>query len=238
MKIGQKIFYYRKRKGYIQLCSSKGTEDVDWKLHEQMFSVEHMYKFIRTFAQNSAAKQTAAALPYAREKHEGQFRKGKGRIPYIYHPLLMACHALALGLSEDSLIAAILLHDVCEDCRNENGERITPENLPVGEEVQEAVRLVTKPEKLNEGWEQDYYGGIAQNRLAVIVKILDRCNNISMMAAGFSKKRMKEYIVETEKYILPLLDIMKKLCEDTCYNAAFLLKYQILSNIENLKRLL
>lgn len=222
------------------LCTTAHVNEVHWDLKDQMFSVDHMYKFVRTYAQSAGAKQTAAALPYAREKHEGQFRKGKGQIPYIYHPLVMSCHALALQLNEDDLIAALLLHDVCEDCRDENGERIKPEDLPVGPAAQEAVRLVTKPEKEDEyeGWLDDYYNGISKNRLAVIVKVLDRCNNISMMAVGFSKKRMSEYIVETGKYIMPLVDIMKRRYEDTCYNAAFLIKYQMLSDIENLKRLL
>lgn len=208
------------------------------ELKDQMFSPEHMYAQVRAFAQSAGAQQTAAALPFAKERHEGQFRKGSGRIPYLYHPLLMACHALALGLREDELIAALLLHDVCEDCRDERGARIRPEDLPVNETVQKAVRLVTKPEQKYDGWEDDYYGGISANRLAVIVKVLDRCNNISMMATGFSRQKMAEYIVETERYIMPLLDIMKKRYGDTCYDAAFLIKYQMLSTMENLKRLL
>jgi len=220
------------------LCSSTPVEDAGWVLKDQMFSVEHMYRFVRTYAQSADARQTTAALPYAKERHEGQFRKGKGKVPYIYHPLVMTCHALALGFHEDDLTAALLLHDVCEDCRDEAGNRIKPENLPVGEKAQEAVRLVTKPDEEYDGWEKDYYSAIAQNRLAVIVKCLDRCNNISMMAVGFSRAKMREYIVETETYVLPLLEIMKKKYEDTCYNAAFLIKYQMLSDLENLKRLL
>lgn len=222
------------------LCSSNTVEEKQWDLKNQMFSVNRMYKFVRTFAQSAHARQTAAALPFAREKHEGQFRKGSGHVPYLYHPLVMACHALALQLNEDDLIASLLLHDVCEDCRDEEGNRIRPEDLPVGSVVQEAVRLVTKPENEDayDGWEDDYYAGISENRLAVIVKVLDRCNNISMMATGFSKQKMAEYIVETEKYVMPLVDLMKRRYEDTCYNAAFLIRYQMLSDIENLKRLL
>ena len=52
----------------------------------------------------------------------------------------MACHALAMGLEEDELLAAILLHDVCEDCG------VPPGELPVCEEVRRIVALVTKPE--------------------------------------------------------------------------------------------
>lgn len=222
------------------LCSAHQADPIEWDLKDQMFSVDHMYRFVRTYAQSAQARQTAAALPYARNQHEGQFRKGNGHVPYIYHPLVMACHALALRLNEDDLIASLLLHDVCEDCRDADGVRIRPEDLPVGEAVQTAVRLVTKPEEADQydGWEDDYYRGIAGNRLALVVKVLDRCNNISMMATGFSRKKMAEYIVETEKYVMPLVDLMKKKYEDTFYNAAFLIKYQMLSDIENLKRLL
>lgn len=220
------------------LCNDHPEEPVPWNLKDQMFSVDHMYRFIRTYSQSNGAENTIAALPYAKKMHAGQYRKGSGRVPYIYHPLVVACHALALGLNEDELIASCLLHDVCEDCRDENGKRIKPEDLPADEVVQETVRLVTKPEEKYPGWEADYYNRISENRRAIIVKVLDRCNNISMMATGFSKDKMKEYILETEKYIMPLVDIMKKRYEDTCYNAAFLIKYQLLSNMENLKRLL
>ena len=48
---------------------------------------------------------------------EGKFREPmSAQIPYINHPFTMACHALAMGLEDDELIAALLLHDVVEDC--------------------------------------------------------------------------------------------------------------------------
>lgn len=220
------------------LCTTSLAQQHGWEQHDRMFSEKNMYRNVENYARELGLVQTEKALPYALEKHEGQFRKGRDHVPYINHPLQMACHALALGLTEDDLIAAILLHDVCEDCRDEAGERISPEDLPVGEVVQEAVRLVTKPENRKDGWsEQDYYLAISENRLAVLVKILDRCNNISMMATGFTKDRMASYIDETEEYVFPLLDKMKKEFPE-CYNAAFLVKYQILSILGSMKRLL
>lgn len=100
------------------------------------------------------------------------------------------------------------------------------------------MRLVTKPEEKRDGWEEEYYGAIAEDRIATIVKVLDRCNNISLMAGGFSRQKMAQYIAETETYVMPLLDVLKRRYEDGCYNAAFLLKYQMMSEMENLKRLL
>ena len=35
------------------------------------------------------------------------------------------------------------------------------------------------------------------------MKLLDRCNNVSFMAHGFSPSKLGEYIEETRKFILP-----------------------------------
>ena len=215
-----------------------------WILRDRMFSEKHMYAFVENYTNGGDAPQSAAALPYARHMHMGQYRAGEGRIPYIYHPLMMACHALALGFNEDEIIAAALLHDVLEDCTRPDGSPVTAADLPdaVGDNVRAAVQLVTKPDVLHReadpDWEQKYYGRISLNRLAVIVKILDRCSNISTMTTGFSRGKMVRYITETEKYVLPLIDILKTTYRDTCYNQAFLLKYQMKSILEGLKRVL
>ena len=121
-----------------------------------------MYEYIETYATAYNLQQTLQALPFAREKHKGQKRKvAKGnRQPYITHPLTMARHALSMGLTEDSLLAAILLHDVCEDCG------VAPQELPVEAEVQEAVRLVTR---VAGETKEKYYDQIRGNRIATLV---------------------------------------------------------------------
>ena len=100
---------------------------------ERFFYEEHMYIYLERYARLNQLDQTVKALPYARKMHEGQFRKGKEKIPYIYHPLMAASQALALGLDSDDIIATALLHDVCEDCG------VLPDELPVGERVKTAV---------------------------------------------------------------------------------------------------
>ncbi len=52
------------------------------------------------------------ALDFAKEAHEGQFRKSGE--PYIIHPILVACIVAHYGGDETMIIAA-LLHDVVED---------------------------------------------------------------------------------------------------------------------------
>jgi len=82
-----------------------------------------------------------------------------------------------------------------------------------------------------------YYAEIAQHPYACMVKVLDRCNNLSCMALGFDEQHMVDYIVEAETYILPLLDKIKDEVPEY-HDAAFLIKYQMRSVMETVKRLL
>lgn len=199
--------------------------DFETPLSDRLFNEDRMYDYVKAYAVMKNMYQTVMVLPYARALHEGQVRKGQERVPYIYHPLLVACHALALGLDDDNLISAALLHDVCEDCG------VAVVDLPVNEDTKEAIALVTKSK--DKPVEQ-YYEDISQNKLATFIKLLDRCNNVSGMATGFSQKKMIDYINETEKYIYPLLRIAKhRYIENS--NQIFLIKYHMTSVITTLK---
>lgn len=212
------------------------TESQNWGLiwNERLFSETDLYTWVEDFSRENHLEQTLLALPLMKQLHAGQVRKGPGRIPYIYHPLLMACHSIAMGMGEDELLAVILLHDVCEDCG------VFPEQLPVNEKVRQAVACLTfsVPEGGNKTLaKQMYYQAIAENRLAIVVKAIDRCNNISTMATGFSRKKMADYILETEEYVLPLLQVIR-LRYPMYQSTAFLLEYQMKSVMESLKRVL
>ena len=203
-----------------------------WELQSPTFSPERMYTFIKAKAQACGLKQTLTALPFMREKHQGQFRDGIANIPYSVHPLTLACHALAMGIVDDDVLATALLHDVVEDTGT------APEELPVNERVREAVCLVSY--NTYEGKKSDikpvYYANIRKNPLAALVKCIDRCNNLSCMADGFTKSKMETYVLQTEQYVFPLLDVIKE--EPEYNNAAWLLRYQIISLLEMAKRLL
>ena len=206
-------------------AESKIEIDFVEPLSERLFNEDRMYTYVKTIATTKGMKQTVEVLPYARELHKGQFRKGNGQIPYIYHPLLMACHALSLGLEDDNLISAVLLHDVCEDCG------VHVEDLPVNDVVKEAVRLVTKDKSKDT---YDYYQEISENAIATMVKLLDRCNNVSGMSAAFSKEKLVKYINETEEYVYPLLQTAKTRYSEYS-NQVFLIKYHMTSVVTSLK---
>lgn len=212
---------------------SKAVLDITSNLSDRLFSETRMATYVSAYCDAKKLYQTKRALAFAREKHSGQFRKeghGNELIPYIYHPLLLTCHALALGLEEDDLLSACLLHDVCEDCG------VLPEELPVNEETREAVKLLTKPAVLSKTDQEyrTYYAGISENRIALIVKLLDRCNNVSGMATSFSEEHMAEYIRETMEYFPPLME--KARSEYPEYSSPlFLIRYHMNSVLEALR---
>ncbi len=204
----------------------------EWTLNVRLFNEEHMFTFITAQARALSLGQTIRALPFMRSRHGGQTRKGVQPVPYVIHPLTMGCHALAMGIREDDVIASVLLHDVVEDTDTSLNE------LPVGERVKETVRLVSwntydapEPEV-----DDLYYGNISKDPLACLVKCLDRCSNLSEMAKGFSRKKMRSYVNRTEHYVLPLLDVVKQVPEWN--SAAWLLRYQMTALLETFKRLL
>ena len=139
-----------------------------------------------------------------------------------------------MGIHDDAVIAACLLHDVVEDCGR------TPEELPVDEETQELVRLLTHAKTTSENRDavlREYYDAIAKNPKAALIKCFDRVNNLSNMALGFTRDRMVEYVEETEKYIVPLLRVIKDNAPEYS-NPCWLLSYHMYSLLETFKRLL
>lgn len=190
-----------------------------------MNNVENLYQNLYELAKKHGLEETMIALPYAQEKHEGMFRKGEKNEPYIIHPITMANHAIALGWIEDDLIATALLHDVCEDCG------VAVEELPVNANVKHSVALLTKKPDFQKAIDNEpYYAAIEKDRIASIVKILDRCHNISCMSYGFPVKKVKKYALETMTYVYPLLRSTKRRFPDTA-SQMFALEYHMRSVI-------
>ena len=201
------------------------------------YNDQKLYTFLRGAASVAELPQTLIALPYARNQHEDQFR-ASGE-PYILHPLMLACHICALSDRKDkayldTLLAAALLHDVCEDCGR------TLEELPVSQEVKVIVDLLTFdvfPGETKEEAKKRYYRDIANSRAATTVKLIDRCHNTSTMAGPFTAERMQKYVSETKEFILPLLEkAMVKYPQDS--NQYFPVKYHLTSLLDLAERCL
>lgn len=203
-----------------------------FKTKEAIYNWEHMKTYVKTTAKALHLSDTLKAVDYAVEAHKDQTRKHSD-VPYIYHPLNLACHALSMGIREDEIIAACLLHDVIEDC----GRKL--EELPVGDEARELVRLMTRVKNSAQTREENltaYYKEIETSPKACLIKCMDRCNNLISMSWGLSRKGIYRMITETEKYYPPLIKVIKEIPE---YNdASWLLKYHMESMLDIYKRLL
>lgn len=196
--------------------------------------MEHLYSFVEKYAKQYHLSQTLVALPYGKKMHDGQYRKGKEKYPYYCHPLKMACHAIAIGIQDDDIMAASLLHDVCEDCG------VAPEDLPVGEKVKEIVAFLTRDfeaEMKSEENEKSYYDNILNHKETLLVKLLDRCNNVSEMSVGFTDERMERYISKTEKWFYPMME-QGLLLYPEYEREIFLIQYHMTSVMDAAKRCL
>lgn len=161
--------------------------------------------FLRGFASSGAHVQVLAALGYARRKHAGQFRK-TGE-PFILHPLKAATFAISNGITDDILLAAIILHDVPEDT-------MTPvTELPCNDEVKHAVELMTFRRCDGESKlaaKRRYYNGLIDSKYALLCKGYDRVNNIWTLC-DLSQGSIIKNVFETQFFLMPLLKEAKEL---------------------------
>ena len=192
--------------------------------------VQSMIDRIESICRENGWEQGLKCLSFMLEKHEGQYRSGKSRLPYCSHPLSVALHGLLLGIREEDVLCCCLLHDVVEDCG------VRPEELPVNERVREGIVRLSWPEEDHESCRERYYRGISEDRLSCIVKCLDRCHNISCMSQSYSVKKLGTYSESTRDYLFPLLD---RLSEDYGEERlSLLLRYQIESVLGTVDRIL
>lgn len=209
-------------------------EERQWELKPVNNDFSHMFTFVKGRAQMLNMPQALAVLDLLRKAHGAQERRSKNGFTttYMVHPLTMACHALAMDLKDDDIIAACLAHDMVED------SGFKPSDLPVGDRVREVVRLVSYNtyDQSRPDLDDVYFANIRKNELACLIKCLDRCNNLAGMADCFTRARMIRYTACTDKYYPALLDVIKKVPEWN--NAWWLLRYQIVTMTETYKRLL
>ena len=209
-------------------------KEKQWDLKPVNNDFSHMFTFVKGRAQMLNLRQTLAVLDLLRPAHGAQERKSKNGFTttYMVHPLTMACHALAMDLKDDDVIAACLAHDMVED------SDLKLSDLPVSDRVREVVRLVSYNtyDESRPDLDDVYFANIRKNPLACLVKCLDRCNNLAGMADCFTRDRMIRYTAFTDKYYPAILDVIKKVPEWN--NAWWLLRYQIVTMTETYKRLL
>lgn len=134
-------------------------------------------------------EKLAKAIAFAAEKHANQ--KRKDGTPYIFHPMAVAELLKKYGYDIDYQVAGIL-HDVLEDTD------ATDEEVKVfGEDIYEAVKLVTRPKGADEA---EYVKNILGNRMAAAVKNADKIHNVCDIITTNNKNAILDYTKKVEKY--------------------------------------
>lgn len=188
---------------------------------------QDLYDLMKDRFESMGLTYALEALKFAAEKHSGQFRRPvKAEVPYMIHPLRMAAHAWALRVWDDEIHAAILLHDVCEDCN------VSLMDLPGNDKIHKLVVTLSRckfgpsPEgaPLASRWDtSEYYRDIFLDSDACFIKCLDRIDNLREAAVGFSAGKLADYLDETEERYPRLLEM----CEVDYGEFAWTLGYQM-----------
>lgn len=168
--------------------------------------VDKMYTYLQAYLKGAGMSESLRALSYARSKHNGQARKDG--MPYISHPLRMACYAAALGVRDDATMCIIILHDICEDCGMPFKE------LPFSVEVQTGVQHVTitkfDTDRSKDETKRRYYSELIYHPGACITKGLDKYDNLSDMVFTLSDDAIGKNTAETDVLLLPVLKRAKQ----------------------------
>lgn len=175
-------------------------------MEKYKYNIDKMFTYLRAFCVGARLIQSVIALNFARDAHAGQTRKDG--VPYIVHPLSMACYAIALGIKDDNIISTILLHDVAEDCG------IGIDDLPVNDIVKTGCKYMTVTKFDNDKskieTKRRYFNELLESREAIITKGFDRYNNLTDMAFALSDEAIGKNCAETEVLLLPVLKKAKE----------------------------
>ena len=159
------------------------------------------------------------ALKIATDAHANQTRKGSDA-PYIIHPISVAQTLTDHGFSDESLLAAAVLHDVVEDTR------VTAEDLhrEFGSRIAEIVDELTDDRTLpkhERKLEVVRHIG-SRSREARLIKIADLVSNVSSLPDQWPRFRKDGYIRWAENVMQqmpPTHDDLEKLLADTIVSA-------------------
>ena len=163
---------------------------------------------MRTFLSAKEYHLALAAMEFAMVYHSGKRKDGIS--PEFSHQMFIALYVLTISpllMFPEETLAAVFLHDVCEDfdVSYDEIERL------FGKRVRDAVELLTKKKDGVRIPDDVYYARMAQNEIASIVKAVDRAHNIhSMHAANWSVDKMQDYLDMVFDLVLPMLKTARK----------------------------
>jgi (p)ppGpp synthase/HD superfamily hydrolase len=148
------------------------------------------------------------ALIMARTAHHNGVKRGRG-LPYIIHPMEVCANLTALGVDDQRLLAAALLHDVLEDCGEDSWSQ--PIKDTCGEDVYRLVVALTKPRGLSKIERYNFMiDQIQQSWEVGLIKMADRLSNIRTISTMTWTSGKKQDYLEEARSIAALAAIPPK----------------------------
>lgn len=168
---------------------------------------------------------TRKAVTFAAACHKHEVRKSNE--PYISHPIAACNTLIILGIHEDRILSAMILHDVVE-----NGHvQLATVSKEFGEEVAHLVDIQTKRDQETP---EEYYARVGSEIGGILCKAADRLHNISNMVEVFELPRLKRYVDETERYVVEMIKNARYTY--LAYANALVLMYEFARNIIKLAK--
>ncbi len=166
--------------------------------------LQTIFDNIKKYAPNADTSEITHAYNFAKNAHEGQFRKSGEA--YIFHPLEVAKIMTELEMDVPSVVAA-LLHDVVEDTKY-TYEDIVAE---FGEDVALLVDGVTKIGKIHYTSQEEQqienlrkmFLAMAKDIRVILIKLADRLHNIRTLKS-MPPEKQRSIARETMEVYAPL----------------------------------
>ncbi len=140
--------------------------------------------------------QIVSAMHFCMKAHAGQWRR-KNRVPYALHPFrVMSFIREVLGINDTDVLCTALLHDTIEDCKDVTFEVLVDQfGHSIADVVVELTNDGTLPRK--EKKEAMIKKAASFSVPAIIVKSVDRIDNLSDSYVNFSEEKIWHYTLES-----------------------------------------
>jgi len=146
------------------------------------------------------------AMNYAEKFHTGNRKDGAPEFSHQISLVNLARTFIDQLIYPEETLIVLFLHDIPEDYDISFDEI----EKMFGNRVSDAVYLLSKEFRGKKKDTEHYYGRLQLCPIASLGKGFDRIHNISTMIGAFSEEKQKEYIDETEIYIIPAIKKAKR----------------------------
>jgi (p)ppGpp synthase/HD superfamily hydrolase len=137
-----------------------------------------------------------AAITVATEAHDGQYRKGPGKVPYVEHCKEVLRLLLAVGNRDVATLQAAVLHDVIEDTHLTYTDLLVRFGPPVANLVDEVSDDRNLPSPMRK-WQQ-VHTAHRKSLPAALIKIANKTHNVCDIVhrppEGWSWERRAGYV--------------------------------------------